>query len=182
MMALSTAEQGNNKLSAYLRTAAFLVHIIGIIGMMVVWFGKVPITPADLFAQALFGEATYSLKLLSLDLSEAARGMSIPLCTALVSMVLLRLSQRAIYGSWAELRTAEEADRAKSIKSCGLAESVEIIDGGLLGSDKVVIQTNEQVLVCYGSVSCVEKGSPVKRQFNEVIVIDNGRKKRLRLA
>jgi hypothetical protein len=181
-MALSTAEQGNKRLSAYLRTAAFLVHVLGIIGMLVVWFGDVPLTPADLWARFFLGEATYSFKLLSLDLSDVLRGATIPICTAPLSLVLFRLSQRAQYGSWSELRTAEEAEQAKNIKPCGLVDGVEIIKGGFLRSNRVVIRTDEQTLVCYGSVCCVEKGSPVERQFDEIILMDNGRKRRLRIA
>ena len=95
------------------------------------------------------------------------------------------LSQRYTFNDWDEFRKHNSDEDAKllkeSYKPCGKVVDIEVQRGGFFSNDRVTLKTEDAIYNCVGRVSEIRKGSDVKRQYNDLIVIDDGKEKRLEL-
>jgi len=137
------------------------------------------ISPVDAIWLSVYGKAYQAPFILPLTNLVQAASWSL---LSFLAVGLKWLSERYKHESWSEYSEARKKAYKDSIKDIGKLLSVENHPATFLGSDKVTITTDKYTHTCFGLVKSVETGSEVKRQFSDIILVDEGKEKRFSLG
>lgn len=168
----------------YLFRANWLVSWAVIVSF---WFGYLNFYPLDLLMKFLNptfnpSENTVIFPFLYKLLDWTISTMLYIFPFLVVGAGLNELSQRYKFNSWDAMKKAKEIKYQATFKDCGKVIDIDLDEGGFLTSRRVTIKTESKIYRCLGSVSEVKIGSKVRRQFGNLLVIDNEKEKRLPLV
>ena len=140
--------------------------------MFAYWGGYISASPLDLVPMTPVNEHN-SILLLMYKALAGLIWMGVFLLFAYGSQVL---SIRYRFNSWKEFRDHQNKLFKESFIDRGTVQDIDILN------NEVVVKTESAVYKCEGSISKVEKGSPVQEQNGDLILIDKNSKVRLKIA